>query len=62
MRKFSQKNLRVNGEVTRALTSIIRDVKDPRVGMMTSVTDAIVAPDLKTCKVYISSKNQGKAL
>lgn len=54
MRKFSQKNLRVNGEVTRALTSIIRDVKDPRVGMMTSVTDAIVAPDLKTCKVYIS--------
>ena len=54
MRKFSQKNLRVNGEVTRALTSIIRDVKDPRVGIMTSVTDAIVAPDLKTCKVYIS--------
>ena len=54
MRKFSQKNLRVNGAVTRALTSIIRDVKDPRVGIMTSVTDAIVAPDLKTCKVYIS--------
>ena len=54
MRKFSQKNLRVNGEVTRALTSIIRDVKDPRVGIKTSVTDAIVAPDLKTCKVYIS--------
>ena len=33
---------------------ISREVKDPRVDMMTTVTRAIVATDLKTCKVYIS--------
>ncbi len=54
MRKNSTKNNRINGEVMRALSSIIREVKDPRVGIMTSVTDVYVAPDLKTCKVFIS--------
>lgn len=54
MRKNSTKNNRINGEVMRALSSIIREVKDPRVGPLTSVVDVIVAPDLKTCKVYIS--------
>ena len=54
MRKMSQKNLRVNGEVARELSVIIRELKDPRIALMTSVTEALVAPDLKTCKVYIS--------
>lgn len=54
MKKNSTKNNRINAEVQRALSSIIRTVKDPRVDPMTSVTDAIVAPDLKTCKVYVS--------
>ncbi len=54
MRKNSIKNTRINGEVQRELSSIIRTVKDPRIAMMTSVTRAEVAPDLKTCKVYIS--------
>lgn len=54
MRKNSPKNLRINQEVVRELAEIIRELKDPRIGMMTSVTDAIVATDLKTCKVYIS--------
>ena len=55
MRKNSIKNTRVNGEVTRALAEIIRsDIKDPRVNSMTSVTAVEVAPDLKTCKAYIS--------
>ncbi len=54
MRKNSAKNNRINGEVQRALSSIIREVKDPRVSPFTSVTDVFVAPDLKTCKVYIS--------
>ena len=54
MRKNSTKNNRINGEVMRALSSIIREVKDPIVGLMTSVMDVYVAPDLKTCKVYIS--------
>ncbi|MCI1723713.1 MAG: 30S ribosome-binding factor RbfA [Lachnospiraceae bacterium] len=55
MRKNSIKNNRLNQEVMRELSDIIRnELKDPRVGIMTTVTDAIVAPDLKTCKVFIS--------
>lgn len=55
MRKNSVKNTRVNGEVMRVLAEIIRgDIKDPRIGMMTSVVNVEVAPDLKTCKAYIS--------
>lgn len=48
------KNTRINGEVQRELSSIIRTVKDPRIAMMTSVSRVEVAPDLKTCKVYVS--------
>jgi ribosome-binding factor A len=54
MRKNSPKNLKINQEVVRELAEIIRELKDPRIGMMTSVMDAYVATDLKTCKVYIS--------
>ena len=54
MRKNSVKNRRVNDEVQRALASIVREVKDPRISPLTSVTGTEVAPDLKTCKVYIS--------
>ncbi|MCR5748022.1 MAG: 30S ribosome-binding factor RbfA [Lachnospiraceae bacterium] len=54
MRKNSTKNNRINSEVQRALSSIIRTVKDPRVDPFTSVTAVQVAPDLKTCRVYVS--------
>lgn len=55
MRKNSVKNTRVNAEVQRELGNIIRNgIKDPRVGPMTSVVAVEVAPDLKTCKAYIS--------
>ena len=54
MRKRSIKNTRVNTEVQRELSSIIRNVKDPRVAPWTSVVSVEVAPDLKTCKAYIS--------
>ncbi|MDY3122205.1 30S ribosome-binding factor RbfA [Clostridiaceae bacterium 68-1-5] len=55
MRKRSIKNTRVNTEVQRAVGSIIRGgIKDPRVAPWTSVVAAEVAPDLKTCKIYIS--------
>lgn len=40
MRKMSTKNMRVNGEVARELSAIIRDLKDPRISVMTSVMDA----------------------
>nr|WP_027870179.1 30S ribosome-binding factor RbfA [[Eubacterium] cellulosolvens] len=62
MRKNSVKNTRINEAVKEELSSIIRnDVKDPRIAMMTSVTEAIVAPDLKTCKVMISVLGDEKA-
>lgn len=55
MKKTSHKNQRVNGEVQRELSRIISmEIKDPRINPMTSVTDVIVTPDLKYCKVYIS--------
>lgn len=39
----------------KELSIIIRqEIKDPRIHMLTSVTAAEVAPDLKTCKAYIS--------
>ena len=55
MRKNSIKNTRINGEVLRELSNIIRgEIKDPRINPMTSVVAVEVAPDLKTCKAYIS--------
>ena len=55
MRKNSIKNTRVNGEVQPELSRIIsREIKDPRIAPMTSVVAVEVAPDLKSCKAYIS--------
>lgn len=63
MRKNSVKNTRVNGEVMRVLADIIRgDIKDPRIGMLTSVVNVEVAPDLKTCKAYISVLGDDEAV
>lgn len=38
----------------RELSCIIRDVKDPRIHPLTSISAVDVATDLKTCKVYVS--------
>ena len=55
MRKNSVKNTRINSEVLKELSRIIsREIKDPRIAPMTSVVSVEVAPDLKTCKAYIS--------
>lgn len=62
MRKNSIKNTRINGEVLKELSSIIRgEIKDPRIHPMTSVMAVEVAPDLKTCKAYISVLGNGEA-
>lgn len=64
MRKNSIKNIRINGEVQKELSRIIREeLKDPRIHPMTSVMEVEVAPDLKTCKAYISvlgSEEEGR--
>ena len=54
MRKNSIKNIRINGEVMKVISEAIRFSKDPRISPMTSVMDVEVAPDLKTCKVWVS--------
>ena len=62
MRKNSIKNTRINMEVQRELSEIIRSgIKDPRIHPMTSVVAVEVAPDLKTCKVSVSVLGDDKA-
>ncbi|MCH5269333.1 MAG: 30S ribosome-binding factor RbfA [Lachnospiraceae bacterium] len=62
MRKNSVKSTRINGEVQRALAEILRGgIKDPRISPLTSVVAVEVAPDLKTCKAWISVLGDEKA-
>jgi ribosome-binding factor A len=65
MRKNSIKNTRINMEVQRELSEIIRlGIKDPRIHPMTTVVSVEVTPDLKFCKAYISilgNEEAGKA-
>ena len=65
MRKNSIKNTRINMEVQRELSQIIRsEIKDPRIHPLTSVVAVEVTPDLKYCKAYISvlgDEETGKA-
>lgn len=59
MKKGSIKNNRINGEVMRALSVIIRDgVKDPRIDPLFSITKVEVTPDLQFCKVHISTMSE----
>ena len=47
MRKNSIKNTRINGEVLRELSNIIRgEIKDPRINPMTSVVTVEVADNV----------------
>ena len=45
---------RINEEIQRELSSLIPNVKDPRVSGLISVTAVETTPDLKYAKVYIS--------
>lgn len=55
MRKNSVKNIRINSEVQREMSSIIReDLKDPHIHPMTSVMAVEVTPDLKFAKIFVS--------
>ena len=61
MRKNSVKNTRINGEVQRVLAETIRgEIKDPRISPWTSVVSVEVAPDLKSCKAWISVLGDGE--
>ena len=45
---------RINEEVRRELSDILRDLKDPRIPMMTSVVSVSVTQDLRYATVYVS--------
>ncbi|MBQ3462647.1 MAG: 30S ribosome-binding factor RbfA [Clostridia bacterium] len=45
---------KLNGEVMRVLANIIRNLKDTRIPLMTSVVKVSVTNDLRYAKAYIS--------
>ena len=45
---------RINEEVRRELSDILRELKDPRIPMMTSVVSVNVTQDLRYATVYVS--------
>jgi ribosome-binding factor A len=54
-RKGNNRMIRINDEIQREVSQIIRgDLKDPRVGVITSVLKVDTTNDLKYCKVYVS--------
>lgn len=57
MRKNSIKNTRINMEVQKELSEIIRlEIKDPRVhDAMLTIVAVDVTPDLKYCRAYVSA-------
>jgi len=52
---------RINEEIQRVLSELIRTVKDPRVHGLISVTGVDTTPDLKYAKVYISVLDKSDA-
>jgi ribosome-binding factor A len=45
---------RINEEIQRELSQLIRTVKDPRVHGLVSITAVETTPDLRYAKVYVS--------
>jgi ribosome-binding factor A len=55
MKKNSNRMIRINDEIMKEISNILRsDLKDPRIGIVTSVSKVDTTNDLKYCKVYIS--------
>lgn len=53
--KNNTRMIRINDEIKRELSEIIRsELKDPRIGVMTSVLKVDTTNDLKYCKVQVS--------
>lgn len=53
--KTNNRLSRINDEIMKELSQIIRgELKDPRIGAMTSVIRAETTQDLKYCKVFVS--------
>lgn len=53
--KNNNRITRINDEIMKEISQILRaEVKDPRIGVMTSVIRVDTTQDLKYCKVYVS--------
>lgn len=53
--KNNNRITRINDEILKELSQIIRaEVKDPRIGVMTSVLRVETTQDLKFCKIHVS--------
>ena len=50
---------RINEEIKRVLSDILREVKDPRIPQFTSVVKVSTTGDLKYCKVFVSFFTKG---
>lgn len=56
-----QRTDRISEEVKKNLSDIIRELKDPRIPLMTSVVSVNVTKDLKYAKAYISVMGDDEA-
>ena len=53
--KNNTRMIRINDEIKKEVSEILRsELKDPRVGVITSVLKVETTNDLKYCKVYVS--------
>ena len=57
----SNRRGRINEELQRELSALIRDLKDPRVQGIVSVTHVEATPDLRYATVYISVLDKEKS-
>ncbi len=59
--KTNTRITRINDEILRETANIIRqELKDPRIGVMTSVVKVDTTNDLKYCKIYVSVMGDDK--
>ncbi len=51
---------RINEEIKRELSALLRELKDPRIPDLTTVVAVKTTPDLKFCKVFVSCLDASK--
>jgi len=51
---MNNKHSRINEDIKRELTAILRDLKDPRIPPLVGVVSADVTRDLRYCNAYVS--------
>ncbi|MCL2617611.1 MAG: 30S ribosome-binding factor RbfA [Defluviitaleaceae bacterium] len=62
MKSSSPRLQKINDELRKEAAEIIRsELKDPRVGAMTTVTSAQTTSDLKQCKIFVSILGDAQA-